>query len=229
MPAMETEPRFSPVWLAGLALRPIPPTWLQPALDAAMGALCRRHPRMLKRLSGLGDTTFRIEPAELPLAFLLTPGAQPPRLAAVCADEAGVASATTIRAPLMLLLALLEGRLDGDALFFRRDLVIEGDMAAVLSLRNAIENAEIRLAEDLPAVMGPFAPPLRAALHLAQRLHNAAARDLAAAQTALLAPVEAELAALRRQVEAMAEERVASSRRARRRPAAEAGAEVEAS
>ncbi|MFZ5789995.1 MAG: ubiquinone anaerobic biosynthesis accessory factor UbiT [Pseudomonadota bacterium] len=218
---METEPRFSPAWLAGMALRPFPPAWLQPGLDAAMAALRRRHPSLFAWLASLGDRVFRIEPVELPLAFLLTPGARPPRLVAVRPDEAGSAPAATIRAPLALLLALLEGRLDGDALFFRRDLVIEGDMAVVLALRNAIENAEIRLTEDLPAVMGPFAPPLRAALDLARRLHGAAARDLAAVQAALLAPVEAELALLRRQVGEVAEELAISTRHARRsrRPA----------
>jgi predicted lipid carrier protein YhbT len=229
MSMMETEPRFSPAWFAGMALRPFPPAWLQPGLDAAMAALRRRHPSLFARLGSLGDGLFRVEPVELPLAFLLAPGARPPRLVAVRAGEVSSAPAATIRAPLTLLLALLEGRLDGDALFFRRDLVIEGDMAAVLALRNAIENAEIRLMEDLPTVAGPLAPAARAALRLASRLHGAAARDLTAIQTALLAPVAAELAALRRQVAAMADERAVSSRRGRRRPAAETGIEADAS
>jgi predicted lipid carrier protein YhbT len=37
---------------------------------------------------------------------------------------------------------LLEGKLDGDALFFSRDLVVDGDTEAVVMLRNIIDGAE---------------------------------------------------------------------------------------
>jgi predicted lipid carrier protein YhbT len=41
-----------------------------------------------------------------------------------------------------VLLGMIDGTYDGDALFFSRDLTIEGDTEAVLALRNALENAE---------------------------------------------------------------------------------------
>jgi predicted lipid carrier protein YhbT len=54
-----------------------------------------------------------------------------------------------VAAPLFILLALAEGRLDGDAEFFGRQLAIEGDMEAVLALRNAMENETVDFVADL--------------------------------------------------------------------------------
>jgi len=60
-----------------------------------------------------------------------------------------------------MLIDLLEGRLDGDALFFSRELTVEGDTEAVLLLRNAVDSDEVDLFEDLLSVLGPLAGPLR--------------------------------------------------------------------
>lgn len=47
---------------------------------------------------------------------------------------------------------MVHGALDGDALFFSRDILIEGDTEAVLALRNAVDDAEIDLAGEIAAV-----------------------------------------------------------------------------
>lgn len=49
---------------------------------------------------------------------------------------------------------MIHGTLDGDALFFARDLVIEGDTEAVLALRNALDDAEIDLLTAAAAALG---------------------------------------------------------------------------
>lgn len=64
---------------------------------------------------------------------------------------------------LVLLLALLEGRIDGDAVFFSRDLAVSGDMEAMLALRNALDDCEINLPSDLADMAGPLAPLVRRA------------------------------------------------------------------
>lgn len=43
----------------------------------------------------------------------------------------------------------MDGTYDGDAVFFTRDLVIEGDTDAVLALRNTMEEADLSPAEFL--------------------------------------------------------------------------------
>ena len=50
----------------------------------------------------------------------------------------------------------MHGAYDGDALFFSRDLEIEGDTAAVVALRNAIDNEELDLVREATALLGPL-------------------------------------------------------------------------
>jgi ubiquinone biosynthesis protein UbiJ len=64
----------------------------------------------------------------------------------------------TIRGSLSTLIALLEGRVDGDALFFSRDLAVEGDTEALLALRNAVDGEGIDLLRDFAMCLGPLAP-----------------------------------------------------------------------
>ena len=152
-----------PLRLAALPL-PLPP------LSLFLGAVTRRmvksHPEMTRRLGDYGGHRFLIDPLDLPWLLLLHPAdaamtahrrARPP------AHDARIAG------PLSAFLAMMHGAEDGDALFFSRDLTVEGDTAAVLALRNAIDDAELDLAEELAALSGPLATPLRGFLSGAER------------------------------------------------------------
>ncbi len=160
-----------PVMLAGLALGPVPPVLLQPGASLAMAFAMRRHPGLFERLDELGARVVLIDPVELPVRFLLRAGDGTPALTVIGRTREVEADAT-IRGSLVGLIDLLEGRLDGDALFFSRALAIEGDTEAIVALRNAIDDAEIDLLEDLLAPLGPFSGAARG---LAER-----ARDFAA-------------------------------------------------
>jgi len=122
--------------------------------ETAARRIARRHPGVAGRLPR--DPSFLIDPVDLPWRFLIRPGRTPPALRVARRGACPEADAT-IRAPSAALIDLLEGRLDGDALFFSRDLVIEGDTEAVVALRNAVDGAEIRVIDDLLAALGPFA------------------------------------------------------------------------
>lgn len=75
-----------------------------------------------------------------------------------------------ISGPLSAYLAMLHGQEDGDTLFFSGALAISGDTAAVLALRNALDDAEIDLSAELGALLPPLRGLLRAGLPPAQRL-----------------------------------------------------------
>lgn len=195
-------PPFSPVLLAGLAARPLPPIALQPGLSLALRSVLRRHPNLFDRLSGLGAPSFLIDAIDLPFVFLLVADPDYPSLQALRRKDTDETPVTAIvRGPLLSLVDLLEGRIDGDALFFSRDLVFEGDTEAVVALRNAIDDAEIDLVGDLLAPLGPLAGPARVAVDGAGSLFNRAARDLETLRDAILAPAlrraEAQAADLR--------------------------------
>jgi len=168
-------------------LRHVPPVVLQPALSAAMTAMKRCHPDIFERLADLGEPRYLIDPVDLPFVFLLRPDPKAPTLTAA-SDAEEVDATAAIRGPLLALIDLLEGRLDGDALFFSRDLVVEGDTEAVVALRNAVDGADIDLLSDVLSVLGPFSGPARVLAGGATALFSRAAQDLETLRTAIIAP-----------------------------------------
>ncbi|WP_347309634.1 ubiquinone anaerobic biosynthesis accessory factor UbiT [Defluviimonas sp. SAOS-178_SWC] len=152
-----------PLQLAALPL-PLPPLSL--FLSALTRRMAKAHPAMTRRLGDYAGHRFLIDPIDLPWLLLLHPEAAvmtAHRRARPPAHDARIAG------PISAFLAMMHGAEDGDALFFSRDLTVEGDTAAVLALRNAIDDAELDLAEELAALSGPLALPLRRALTGAER------------------------------------------------------------
>ncbi len=116
------------------------------------------RPSFAARLGEHAGRTFAIDPVDCPFVFLITPQQGHASLNLV-RDLSAATYDARIAAPLVILLGMIDGTYDGDALFFSRDLVIEGDTGAVLALRNAIENAEFdpSLVLGLPkSIHGPF-------------------------------------------------------------------------
>ncbi len=171
--------------MAGLALGPVPPVFLQPALSAAHAVMRRRHSGVFERLAGLGDAMIAIDPVDLPVVFLLRPGGVRPGFRAA---RDGAGAAATIRGPLLALIELLEGRVDGDALFFSRDLAIEGDTEVVLMLRNAVDSEVIDVLDDLTSVFGPLAGLARKAAVGALSVFSRLEEDMEILRTAMAAP-----------------------------------------
>jgi predicted lipid carrier protein YhbT len=150
----------APLSVAADALSQMPLAALQRALAAALALVARNHPRLFERLEGYWDARFLIDPVDLPVVFLLCPHPARPRLTAAWSGD-GIDATATIRGRMLRLIDLLEGGLDGDALFFSRDIEIEGDTGAVLALRNAVESAEIVLFKEIADAFGPFGAPVR--------------------------------------------------------------------
>jgi len=201
-------PPLSPVLLAGLALRPFPVVMLQPVLDAVMLIIHRRHPDVFDRLSGFQNPVFLIDPIDLPCAFILTPETRNPRVVAVAEYDPKTILETAdavIRGPLMSLMDLLEGRIDGDSLFFSRDLMIEGNTECVVALRNAVDGAEINVTEDILALFGPLAGPLRIAKKAGDVIFSRATQDLAFLRDAVIAPSMHRHAAIESQLHKLTE------------------------
>ena len=129
-------------WLLARGMAFLPTAPLELVVDAIFNSVLARHPRMLARLGQHARKRFAIDPIDCPFAFLLEPNPASPRLRVVSSLE-GERWDARIAGPMLVLLGLLDGTYDGDAVFFSRDLVIEGDTSAVLALRNTIEDAEL--------------------------------------------------------------------------------------
>lgn len=185
--ARPVDPPFSPVLLAGLALGPVPPRLLQPLFDAIMSVVRRRHPDILERMAAYPDAVIGIDPVDLPFVLVLRPAPDNPTLT-VRRDFTEDGPGAVIRGPLEMLFALSEGRIDGDAAFFSRRLVIEGDTEVVLALRNAVDGAGIDLEADFAATLGPLARPLLRAVGVGGRLFGRMSRDMNTLRQALVGP-----------------------------------------
>jgi O2-independent ubiquinone biosynthesis accessory factor UbiT len=184
----QSTPPFSPILLAGMLARPLPPALLQPALGIALAAIRRNHPEVFERLSGLGSPVFLIDPVDLPFVFVLNTDAQAPELRCRTSGD-GMAATATIRGPLLTLIDLLEGRLDGDALFFSRELAIEGDTEAVVALSNAVDGAEIEIGAAIASLLGPLAGPARFLAGAAGTVFSRISEDLETLRGAAIGPV----------------------------------------
>ncbi|NVO58056.1 SCP2 sterol-binding domain-containing protein [Rhodobacteraceae bacterium B1Z28] len=128
--------------------------------------IAKNHPDLFQRLGEHSRTAFVLDPTDLPIVLCLDPNDGMPKVKLTRGRGTGAAR---ISGPLAALIGLVHGAFDGDALFFSRDLVIEGDTGAALALRNAIDDAELDLSHEAAALSGPFARPVQRLIALAER------------------------------------------------------------
>ena len=213
----EGAPPFSPALVLGMAARPLPPAVIEAVLRLALRQVQARHPDVFDRLQPLAETAFLIDAVDVPFKVVLRPGAQPPDLEVLRGDAPTPAATVVISGALATLVDLLEGRADGDALFFSRDITIEGDTEAALTLRNALDGADIEVFEILLSALGPLAGPARRLAQpgraLARRLHD----DMARVQAALTAPLARQCAAQAADIAALEDQIGELQQRLRRR------------
>jgi predicted lipid carrier protein YhbT len=162
-----------PPWLAR-AVAPLPLAPLQPALALMLSRIGRAHPDLYDRLGEHAEKRFGLDPTDLPFAFVLEP--KPRRPLARAVRELPAELDASIRGPLAGLIGMAEGTLDGDALFFSRVLRIEGDVAAALALRNAVDDARIDFGRILLAGLGPLGETAAQELRRRMRLQPAAGK-----------------------------------------------------
>jgi O2-independent ubiquinone biosynthesis accessory factor UbiT len=117
-----------------------------------------RHPTLFDRLEEFRTRSFAFVPTDLPVIFIAIPNN---RRIEVRRKPMREAADVRVEAPFGTLLRLLQGDADGDALFFARDIRVEGDMEALLALRNTLDDARVDLAGDLFGD-GPLATMARA-------------------------------------------------------------------
>src|SRR6266542_3178415 len=123
-----TEPRLPAVvrhlfpTIAGLPLGPL--------LTLSLRSLAGRQPRLFERLGEHRSACYFIDPIDLAFAFTVIPDGERSVVRVVRKSETATSS-VLIRGPLLTLLGLLDGTLDGDALFFSRVISISGRTEAV--------------------------------------------------------------------------------------------------
>lgn len=134
---------------------PFPTFVLQPILRRIVKRVALRHPELFDRLGSHTKSTFVIDPVDFPFALCLRPDPLNPSFKAVAKTRIPLHEAK-ISGKFLTLLRLVDADVDGDALFFSRDLVISGNTEAVVRLRNALDDVDASIAEDVADMFGPL-------------------------------------------------------------------------
>jgi predicted lipid carrier protein YhbT len=149
--------------IPGLLLAPMPLALIQPILGHIAAHVAHTHPALFSRLGPHASKRFLIDPIDLPFVLVLSPDEKRPTMRAYRryenpAHDAGIAGT------FFNLLDMIDGSLDGDALFFTRDLQVSGDTEAVVALRNALDDFEGSALDSAFGAFGPLAKPAALAI-----------------------------------------------------------------
>jgi predicted lipid carrier protein YhbT len=140
------------------------PMWpLELGLSQLTRAIAQRHPGLFDRLGVHEAKRIVIAPTDFPAVFVLHLHRDQPS-AEVRPEGSRPPCDARVAGPLLALMDLAEGNRDGDALFFARDIDIEGDVSALLALRNALDGEGLDLIEEMVSPLGPLAASVGAAV-----------------------------------------------------------------
>ncbi len=149
--------------LLAVGARPVPLWLVQRVTGEVFATVLARHPSLFDRLGDYAASRYGFAPRDLPYFFEVLPAG--PSIRVMRSIPANGPDAL-IEGPFFMLLGLLEGRIDGDAVFFSRELSVSGDTEAILALRNALDDSALDLPADMAGLAGPFAVPAKRVLEL---------------------------------------------------------------
>ncbi len=153
---------------------------------ALLRGLLKTHPRLLENLTRLEPAIVHVIASDLPYRFAITVGRAPITLTVV--DRIATGADAQVSASVATLVDLLEGRIDSDTLFFRRDLRIAGNTAVVVGLRNVLDREELSIANELEALCGPLGGTARRLARALEVIADSAGARLAAMHRTLHPP-----------------------------------------
>lgn len=129
-------------------LPPAPRFMLQLAISRIVSAAAQQFPAFFDRLGRFHDVAYLIDPVDLSFMVILRLQQGNPTAKVLRRRKNTPCYDARVAASLTDLLGLLNGRLDSDALFFARRLLIEGDTTAIVTLRNALDNMDSDILAD---------------------------------------------------------------------------------
>ncbi|WP_417811447.1 ubiquinone anaerobic biosynthesis accessory factor UbiT [Thalassospira alkalitolerans] len=209
-------PSFTPFLLVNPVLRNVPTFAIERLCRHAMTTMHRRHKSIFERVTEHETFSLLISPTDLDMDLFLVLDPHKPELRPAQKGEENAVAARII-GPLPALLGLLEGKSDGDALFFSRALRIEGRTDLVVALRNALDGEDIDLRSAVSESFGVLGPAARIALRVAERVYQQMQSDMNRVADTLISPIEKRLNGLDRRLADQGENIAGLEKSARRR------------
>lgn len=150
---------------------PIPLGLLRPLLKNVADHVASGHPELFARLGPHAGKRFLIDPENLPFVLLLRPEPENPGATLHRRDENPDHDAR-ISGTFFGLFDMIDGRLDGDAMFFSRDLSVGGDIEAVVAFRNALDDLDGGAVDSIAAAFGPFSIAVKLAFSTLRKIRG---------------------------------------------------------
>lgn len=199
-------PRF--FRLLGQAMRHGPARMTDAMLSRAAASISARHPQLLQRLAPFDGKVLTIVIEDVGAALDLRLGSP---IALTLTGRSRRSGDAMVSGNWLALVAMLEGRVDGDALFFSRALSFQGETDLVLAIRNAIDGAGLDLVAEIAAVLGPGAPAFRRLAPAMLGSVMRAGRALDSLHAAALAPAMTRCDQLRAELDGLRSQSTASA------------------
>ncbi len=184
---------FEPTLLLGFALRALPLSVIQQSVTKLSENLQKKYPHFVERLVDLNEPSWLINPVDMPFAFYLSIKDEHLNIEALRKEGEKPEASATIHASLPHLLKMMNGSSDGDALFFTRDLNIEGSTEAVVALRNAIDATGADITQEVLFVFGPLSSPAQKAGYFLGSLYEKAKKDMHIFQNAVTGKLQSQI------------------------------------
>lgn len=179
--------KLSPILLAGMLTKPLPLAPVNFILRKIIHRLRHNHPAIISRLEPVVGISFLVVLEDLPFNIQLC--IEDDDIKAFCVREK-IASDVRICGKFMKFVQMLEGEEDGDALFFSRDLVVEGNTEALLTLRNALDSEDISISKEILEQVGIFKIPADIAMSGATSIYDMAQENLRKINNFLMSGVQ---------------------------------------
>lgn len=186
---------LTPYFLLGVLTKPfINMSVVQIIIDKVNAILLKNHPSMLARMAEYTPALIKVVPIDLPLTLLITLNKD--NLTIKINKNNDIAADATLSSTLKIFMQMLEGKTDGDALFFSRQLIIEGNTELIVAFRNVLEAENINLQDEIVATAPFFHNLINKGVNFHKSLFNRLEADMNMLQKYCLQPIEDKFEAL---------------------------------
>ncbi len=178
---------FSPFFVLGKLIKPLPKLPIELLMQHVATTLEINHPNVMRRLESLSGKEFLICPLDFPYKIMLRLNHKSLKIKLV--DYTCQVADVTIIGSFDVLLQMLDGKTDGDGLFFDRSIMVKGDTSALLTLRNAMDSDDINLKDEIIRSFGIFKKPITEFINLTDLIYYKLDHELNDLNRALMEPL----------------------------------------
>ena len=193
-------PEFNSSLLYGLLAKPI---ICRPIIQIGISKLTKlfidKHPRVIKKMSQFSPSRMVLVPLDMPFDFFVEFSNESLQINIIDKNTYLGKNLTKITASIDVFVKMLEGNLDGDALFFSRKLIIEGETTIIVALRNILEAENVNIKNDIKKSLGIFYPAFTFLNNIFLTLKNELDQNLGVVKSSMVENIEQQISSQKRE------------------------------